>query len=409
MRAWRSVISTLGSAVLALFLAAIIWVVAVYERNPPRTDVLPNTIPISVLDLGNGLVIANQLPSTARVQVRALSDAWDTLKPTDFEATIDLLGHGSGRYQLPVVVTTLVPHVSIGAIEPATVEVVIEELAERKLQVRVRTVDEESIPLGYMSLEPVVSPDQVTVSGPKNLVERVAEAVIEVSLRDARDTVTRQDAPQLLDSSGRRVEGVTLAPTLVRVSIDIQRQGGYRDLAVRATTSGSPAPGYWISAISVEPVLVTVWGKQEIIDALPGYLDTQPVDVENATGDVVQRVALALPQGVVPLGAGSTAEGILVQINIQPQLGGKTINSAVEIIGLRTGLSAKTSPPYLDVILSGPLPALQDLDPDDVRITVDLTGLARGSHRVTPTVTIPQGLGLAVKGTVPDIVEVTIE
>jgi len=63
----------------------------------------------------------------------------------------------------------------------------------------------------------------------------------------------------------------------------------------------------------------------------------------------------------------------------------------------------------VDIILSGPLPALQELQPEDVQATVDLFGLGKGTHKLAPSVILPDGRGLEVKSIVPDIVEVTIE
>jgi len=409
MRAWQSFVSNLASVFLALFLAISVWVVAVYEKAPPRTDTVSSSVAIRILDLGENLVLAEPIPNEARVRVRALADVWSQLRAEDFEATVDLLGLPSGQHVVLVVVTTLQPNVAVISVEPARISVKLEELSQRKLPIRVKALDEQSIPLGYMSRLPVVMPEQITISGPKTQVDQVLEAVIEVSLKDARDTVTKQDAPMLLDSNGRRIQGLTQSPATVKVTIAVERQGGYRDVAVRATSKGSPASGYWISSINVTPVLVTVWGEQSLIQALPGYLDTQPVDVEGATGDVVKRVALALPEGVVVLGEGSGPEGILVQISVQPQLGGRTTRSPVRVVGLPQGLTAKPSPTEVDVILSGPLPALQTLQPDDVKVVLNLAGLARGTHKVTPTVELPEGLGLQVKSIVPDIVEVAIQ
>jgi YbbR domain-containing protein len=409
MRVWQSLLSGLTSILLALFLAVSVWVVAVYEKAPPRTDTLPSSIPVRVLDLGTNLVLAEPIPKEARIRVRALTDDWNQLRAQDFEATVDLLGLTSGQHVVPIVVTTLQPNISVVGVEPERITVKLEELAQRKLQVRVKTLDEQSIPLGYMSRLPVVVPEQITISGPKTQVEQILEAVIEVSLKDARDTVTKQDAPILLDNSANRILGLTLSPATVKVTIAVERQGGYRDVAVRATSVGSPASGYWISSINVTPVLVTVWGEQSLIQDLPGYLDTQPIDIEGATGDVVRRVALDLPEGVVVLGEGSGPEGILVQISVQPQLGGKTVYCAVELVGVPLGLTARPSLTSVDVILSGPLPALQALQPDDVRVILNLVGLGKGTHKVTPTVELPDGLGLQVKSIVPDIVEVAIQ
>jgi len=237
----------------------------------------------------------------------------------------------------------------------------------------------------------------------------VTEAVLEISLKSARETVTRQDAPTLLDSAGNKVQGVTVTPAAVVVKVVIERQVGYRDVTVRANPRGAPAAGYWISNIKVEPIMVTVYGRQSVIAELPGYLDTEPIELGKATQDVIKRVALALPEGVLVLGDGAGREGILVQISIQPLLGGQTVHRELKLQNLRPGLRATASPQSVDVILSGPMPALQALQPEDVQVVLDLARLGRGTHKVAPRVVLPDGSGLEFKSIVPDIVEVTIE
>jgi len=409
MRLWQGFVSNLSSALLALFLAVVVWVVAVYETAPPRTDLFPSPLSISVLNVGDNLTVSNNVPRETRITIRALGDTWDELRISDFEATIDLAGLQAGEHEVPVEVTTSQEEVSVLEVDPASVTVDLQEVAERKVRVRVKLLDEDSIPLGYTFRLPVVTPEQATVRGPKDSVEMVAEAVVEVSLRNARDTVSQQVAPDLLDEGGNRIQGLTVSPPTVAIRVVVERQVGYRDVTVRATTEGSPAAGYWISNITVEPVLVTVYGQQSVIESLPAFLDTEAIDVQGATNDVIKRVPLALPEGVLVLGEGSGEEGILVQISIQPLLGGQTIRSELELRQLSFGLTATASPTAVDVILSGPLPALQELQPSDVRTVLNLFGLTRGTHKVTPEVVLPEGLGLEVKSIVPDIVEVTIQ
>ncbi|UCC75690.1 MAG: hypothetical protein JSW37_09235 [Anaerolineales bacterium] len=409
MRVWREVISNLSSALLALFLAVVVWVVAVYEKAPPRTDVFPTVIPIQILDLAQDLVIASPVPTAARITVRALADTWEQLDTADFEATIDLLGQEAGDHEVPVTVTTLRQGVSILNVEPDRVTVGLQELAERMIRVRVRVLDEGSIPLGYEFQLPVTTPGQVTVSGPKESVEQVAEAVVDVSLRNARDTVVSQERPVLLDAEQNRIQDLAMTPATVTVTVVVERQVGYRDVTVRATTEGSPAPGYWISNITAKPALVTVYGDPAEIEALPGFLDAEATNVEGATSDVTARVALELPSGVLVFGEGAGEQGVLVEISIQPLLGGQTIRSELELRNLAFGFVATASPTAVDVILSGPLPALQELQPGDVQVILDLAGLRIGVHTVTPQVVLPEGLGLEVKSIVPDIVEVTIQ
>jgi len=125
---------------------------------------------------------------------------------------------------------------------------------------------------------------------------------------------------------------------------------------------------------------------------------------------VVQRVSLQPPAGIsiVPgeEASASAESGVLVQIQVKPIEGGQTIQRQVIIQGLALGFQAVASPPVVDVILSGPMPLLQALQPSDVQVILDLFELSEGVHQVTPTVIVPEGL--RVQSIVPSTVEVQI-
>jgi len=65
-----------------------------------------------------------------------------------------------------------------------------------------------------------------------------------------------------------------------------------------------------------------------------------------------------------------------------------TISREIEVIGLLPGLSAAVSPLQVSVLVSGPVPVLDNLTLRDIRVIVDLTNLGIGVHIVTPTVEI---------------------
>ena len=47
---------------------------------------------------------------------------------------------------------------------------------------------------------------------------------------------------------------------------------------------------------------------------------------------------------------------------------------------------------FVEVILSGPLPLLDTLEPDDVRVVLDLFGLTAGTHQIEPQIVVPEGV-----------------
>lgn len=394
---------------LALFLAVLVWVVASYEADPPKTDVFSG-IPVEIRGKAPTLRIMNQTTWWLEVEIRAPDSSWQELAAVSFEAYVDLAGLGEGSSMVPVRVTCPGdPAVTFLGQNPTEVSITLEQIISRTLRIAPTVVDSESIPLGFVAGSPTVSPSSVVISGPRSVAERAEKATVEISLGGARENVEAMLVPTIKDAADATITGLAVTPPQVRARIQIERQLGYRDVTVRAATVNSPPSGYWVSSITVEPPTVTVYGRPQVIEAMPGLLDTNPIDIEGVVETLVKRVPLALPEGVSVYSEDISGQTVNVRIEITPLLGGQTIRRPVEYQGLRTGYQVAVSPEAADVILSGPLPKLQELDPEDVRVVLDLLGLREGTFKLEPTVLIPEDSMLEVETIQPEAIEVTIE
>ena len=76
-------------------------------------------------------------------------------------------------------------------------------------------------------------------------------------------------------------------------------------------------------------------------------------------------------------------------------------------MGLPEGWSAQVAPSVVDVILSGPLPLLDTLSPQEVRVLIDVTELAEGIHQLAPEVEILVA-NISVESILPGTVEVAL-
>ena len=94
-------------------------------------------------------------------------------------------------------------------------------------------------------------------------------------------------------------------------------------------------------------------------------------------------------------------------MGISPIESSITVNRSPVVIGLSELLTATVSLSRVDVLVSGALPRLDALGAADVRVMLDLTGLAPGSHVVVPVVVAPEGV--RVEGVIPQAIEVVIE
>jgi YbbR domain-containing protein len=173
-------------------------------------------------------------------------------------------------------------------------------------------------------------------------------------------------------------------------------------MAVKVIVHGQVAGGYRLDSISVFPPVITVFSSDpDLTNALPGVVETQPLDLQNASDNLNIRVSLNLPSGISVVGP----QTVLIQAGISPIQSSLTLTEEkVEVTGLSADMAYHISPSAVDVILSGPLPILDTLTRQDVHVTVDVKGLGEGTYQLTPTVQI-----LASNVTVESLLPATIE
>jgi YbbR domain-containing protein len=373
--------------ILALILASFAWIVAVEAEDPTIEEPYPHPIPITPPELPQGMLTMNEFAAQVMVTIRAPRSVWDSLQVDDFTATIDLTGLGPGTYKVPVQLTSDKQPSRVILVEPDYVTLELEQRVERAVPVHVQVEGKPA--LGYLRrATTLVDPNEVLVSGPSTYVAQVVEAFTPVSVEDADADIEKELELQPQDSEGQTVPHVTLTPEMVNVHIPIERSSYYDTLAVKAVLEGQAALGYRVTNISVEPPDVTVFGSPNALEALPGYIETEPINVEGAQADVVVRPGLNEPSNVTVV----SDQQVQVRVFIEPIESSLTMEVTPELEGLRPGLTATVSLETVEVILSGPLPMLETLEAGDVRVVLKLFDLPRGTHQLEPQVVVPAGL-----------------
>jgi YbbR domain-containing protein len=397
----RWIASNVPLMVLSFILAALAWVVAVEEEDPTLERRYSQPIPVTPLELPGGMVIVGEFDERVYVTVHAPKSVWDSLKVEDFTVTVDLADLDTGVHQVPVQVTLNKQPSRMILVEPEYVTLELEPEVQRAVPVHVQTKGEPT--LGYLRRTATVDPSEVTVSGPSSYVARVAEAFIQVSVQDVNTDVEGEFRVQIQDDESQPVRYVTWTPEVVNVRVPIEPSDYYRPLAVKVVLlEGQVAPGYRITDISVEPPTVTVFGTPDVISALPGYVETEPINVEGVQADIVKQPALDMPPNVAVV----PGQQVKVRISIEAIPSSLTVKVMPELQGLGPGLTATVSLETVEVILSGPLPLLEAPEVDDVRIVLDLFDLPRGTHQIEPQVVVPEGL--IAQSIIPATVQVEI-
>lgn len=389
----------------ALALSISVWVAAVTSADPNETRSLPSPVPIQIIGQDPSLVIDSDIPKEVEITLRAPRSVWDLIDtdPQIVQAILDLSGLSSGEHSKDLQLQVNARPVQIKSVVPSTVTFMLEPLGTQTFSIDLSVSGETAI--GYEAGEASIEPEEVVVAGTQSLVEKVARARVLVNLSGSRENFDQTMPIEVLDKNGQKVDGVTVSPSSVRVTLPISQQGGYRDVAVKVMPVGRVASGYHLTDISVYPPVVTVFAADpELVNALPGVVETQPLDLQNAKEDISTRVALNLPEGISIVGD----QTVLIQAGVSPIESSVTLaGEKVEINNLGAGLSAQVSPATVDVIVSGPLPLLDTLTRQDVRVTVDLSGLGAGTHQVIANVEVLIA-DVVVESILPNTIEVVI-
>lgn len=376
-----------GLMALALVLSLTVWVVTSVQEDPiVEADVYARVF-VDAPPAGD-MLLSSSLPSTITVRVRAPRSVVDDLSAKDNTlVNVDLRALDVGDHVIDLQPTLLSEPAVLIAARPPTATVRLERMVERTYAVRVGSIGTPA--LGYQAREGYADVSTATISATESLMDRIASVDAVVSLLDVRSNLQQRVRLIARDAEGATVTGVVISPTDALVTVPIEQLSNYRTLAVSVKTRGLPAESYAITSINAEPQIVTVFGNKDEIQKLPGFVETLEVNVEGVTESVEERVGLRVPTGVTLVGDEYT---VRVRVRVEAQQGTRTLTRVPIVIGLPNDLRAKVLPEIVEVRLSGPLPRLNKLAEQDVRVLLDVSGLPAGMHQVQAVLVKPDAL-----------------
>ena len=405
MKSMRNLLKNLPTVITALVFAITVWVFSVNQSDPTETRAYPEPINLEIIGLDSNLIIVNDITEQISLTLRAPSSILDQLENDSnlLNVTLDLSAYEAG-------VHTITPQVNIGLspaevvrFNPATIFLKLDSLVSESFPVQIKTIGNPAI--GFETQSPELSQETLMISGPKSGVDSISEVVSEVSIVDASEDIQRTVDVSAYNAEGNILDGLTISPNSIEVSIPINQRGGYRTVVVKIVTSGQIAPGYRLTNIFSMPPTVTIFSSDpSLVEDIPGFVETTPINLNGANEDLEIRVALNLPEGINVVGN----QNVTVQISIDPiESSANFTDIPIQTEGLDASLSAEISPVNVDVYLSGPLNFLDELTPSSIVVLIDLTDRGPGTYQLAPEVQLDND-EISVDAILPNTVEVII-
>ncbi|MCI0347081.1 MAG: hypothetical protein L0221_16835, partial [Chloroflexi bacterium] len=365
-----------------------------------RSSVFNGSIPIEGLNQPADVFLLSDLGVVRRISYFTTDDLGVVVDASSFRATVDLssVDPRAGSQALRVTVEAIDPRISVLDWEPQRVNVQSDDVVTRSVEV---FVDRGVVPEGLDIREPDLSSSEVVVRGPESIVQRVARAEARVRIDPTGLDVNQEVELIPVDASGAEVSPVDLEPATVRVRIAVFTNRQTRSLPVNPIVNGTPAVGWEVASVSVEPLVVLVEGDADELQPLV-KLDTLPVSVAGASGNIEATIAFDLPDGVLPLGV----ESATVNVVLRQVTGTRLFETGIALVGARSDVTYDPAIDRVVVSLGGPLADLDRINAASLVATIDVTDLAPGDYELPVAIGLPTGVSLVVVS--PDHVSITI-
>jgi YbbR domain-containing protein len=208
--------------ILALTLAIVGWAYIRFADNPVVAARFNQelTVPITTVNVPLGYA-AQYSESTATVTIQTKRGV-PQVRAQDVKAVLDLAGRGAGVYNVPV--ELVAPDVAVQSLSPASVTLTLEKIAQRTLPVVVQYVGTREA--GVVVNQSTLTPTSVAVNGTSGVLSQIVEVRANVPIPSEPRTFDEMVRPVPVDAQGHEVDGVQIAPDLVRVHVGFVAAAG---------------------------------------------------------------------------------------------------------------------------------------------------------------------------------------
>ena len=314
-----------------------------------------------------------------------------SIKPEDIAVSVDLGSvNGAGNFSLPLVAENVSgKDFAISSISPSTVNLKFDRMVTKKFNVDVKmeglVVPEE----GYLMEEAVVSPTQVSVTGPDTDIAKIAKCVVSV---DHEGSLTKTTAFTsdivLLDKDGNKIEtsGLTMDVKQAEVTVPILKTV---DLPVKVEFLNAPTNlDLEELEYAVSNETVTVAGPVDEIDKyseiILGYIDFKALDLEsNFTFDV------ELPENFINV---AHTETVTVTFDWTDMVAKEFTVTNLSLVNVPSDYDARLlTDRVTKVKIIGPAQVLETMTADDLVGQIDLSkrSVETGQFKTAVTISAP--------------------
>ena len=384
--------SKIWTLLLSIVLATGLWMYVITTVSPNSKTTVQD-IPVvfegeSWLLENRNLMITDGMDATVDLDVSGNRSDISKLNRSNVVLKIDLTKvYESGTANLTYSIS-YPPDVPIGSISvenrsPAAVRLTVEKRLAKEIPVHVAfsgavpeefIADTENVVLDY---------NVVNIKGPASVVEKIAQARVDIDLEERTESLSENYRFTLCDEEGNPLDATQITTDVAEIHLEVNIRR-YKEIPLKLNVvyGGGATEGY--TRYEIKPASIRVSGSDAVLADLSEIV-LGTVNFAEQTENTQMTFPINLPEGVTNLTGitEATAEIRFVGLSIK-----EFTTENIKVINVPEGLDYELMSEVVKVTLRGPTGRINQIKPEDIEVTVDLSGKETGASTVKAAITI---------------------
>lgn len=374
---------------LSIVVALLLWMYVITDQNPKTSDYI-NEVSVEFTNIETleekGLVISNPQEHFINIRVYGRRNQLYKINKNAVRVEADLSRlNTKGSHFLPVSIYGIPDDVEITSKSPDVIEITLDQIVtqERNIKIEIQGNPAE----GMSALSYISNPTKATIEGAEGILNSVSEVNATIDISNESTEISRRLPLKAVDINGNEVQGVSISPENVDVTIPIAPT---KKVPIMPQINGKVSEDYLVTNVVTNPIDINIGGSSEKLNDIAS-ISTENINVTGQTKSFEKKVKLLLPEGVEVIN-GEAA--IIVKVTIQPYIEKTFQISNINTTNLKDNLEIEGQilEEPIAIILKGIGNQIEEFKEENISLYIDASNLQEGRHEVKINIELPEGI-----------------
>lgn len=384
--------SKMGPLLLSILMAICLWMYVITTVSPNSKTTIDNlTVAFegeSWLLENRNLMITDGMDTTVDLELSGNRSDLNKLNRSNITLKVDLTKiYEAGETELsftPSYPSDVSPSaITVDSRNPASIKLKVEKRLIREVPVNV--VFSGAVPEGFIAdtENALLDYPVVNVKGPASVVELIAQARIDVDMENRTESLSENYRYTLCDQDGNPLEVELVTTDVAEIHLDVKVQRFQEiPLKLNVVYGGGATEGY--TRYEIKPTSIRVSGSEAVLaDLTEIVLGT--VNFAELRENTQMTYPINLPEGVTNLTGITEATADISFVGLSTK---EFTVERITVVNVPEGLDYELMNEVIKVTLRGPVGMINQINPEDIVVTVDLSGKEIGASTVKAHIAI---------------------